>query len=123
MEQVIETLRNKPRTQRMAVIIAGALIVVAGLFPPWMFTFHRSGTGQNIGWQSERNAGYALVFQPPAPRFFTFSSSDEVEVDDSDVTDVVYASFGVRLDTHRLLIEWICILVTFAVVWWCGRPK
>ena len=108
----------------MILILAAAAIVISCLFPPWMFTFHRLATGEDSGWQSERSAGYSLIFWPPNPNFSANGGSDVVEVRDSNLMRVVFlASFGIRLDTSRLIVEWFCILVVAGSAWFCTQPN
>jgi DNA-directed RNA polymerase subunit RPC12/RpoP len=67
--------------------VIGASIAVAVLmatFPPWVYTFDRTGTHRT------RSAGYAFVGAPPPP----------------ESTGV---AFGVRVDIARLVIQWLAV--------------
>lgn len=118
MKTLVETRWGKPERQRVILIVAAAAMVVSGLFPPWMFTFHKSGSG----FQSERSAGYALIFWPPNPGFI--ADHDQVfDLGPVSKGGPFDASCGVRLDTVRLMVEWICILVAGGAAWVCARPN
>jgi CheY-like chemotaxis protein len=64
------------------------LLMFAGLFPPWLFTVDRSGSGNRT--RAEKNAGYHFILTPPQP-------------------ERTYQGYGIRLDTSRLAIEWVSI--------------
>jgi hypothetical protein len=71
------------------LIIAAAIFVLMGIFPPWIYTF------DNRSIHSENPAGYALISEPPDP--------EEYKV-----------QYGVRLDTSRLIVQWLVLLVATA---------
>ena len=75
----------RSRGSALALLIFAAM----GLFPPWLYTRHRSNV--------EQPAGYHLIFAPPAP-----------ERD--------FRSYGVRIDTGRLLIQWAALAAIVAAV-------
>ena len=109
--------------QRILIFTAAA-IVISSLFPPWMFTFHRLARSENAGWQSERSAGYSLIFLPPNPTFVANGGTERVtDMGRVFKDEQIHASFDVRLDTSRLMVEWICILVAGGTAWVCTRPN
>ena len=73
-------------------------ILVTGLFPPWVYTYFRTGTSDASGGRSENSAGYFFIFTPPPPENY-------------------YPTYGVKLDMERLLVEWACILVVSGAAW------
>jgi hypothetical protein len=77
-------------------IIAGAVIVfiLATFVPPWVYTHDRNGSN---GGRARTPAGYYCILSPPSPK--------SASVDD-----------GVSLDMSRLVLEWVCILVTAGAV-------
>lgn len=99
------TMRLKQRSDgRKNVLVWAAVgIVVCGLFPPWLYTYDKSGpTDWNCGhW--EVSAGYAPILKPPEggePKH-----------------DFYNALPGVKLDVTRLLVEWVCILAVSGAAW------
>lgn len=74
------------------VIIAGLVVIVLmGLFPPWIHTI----TDNPL--KIERAGNYGFLLSPPPPgRNFPFLNEN---------------IWGVRLDVSRLLIQWILVVV------------
>jgi hypothetical protein len=80
-----------------AVVQCGALaFILCGLFPPWLYTFNSSD--RNDAASSERSVGFRFILNAPDPS------------DDRN-------GCGVRIDTVRLGIEWLCVLVATGAAW------
>ncbi len=92
-------LNIKSDRRKTILIFAAGAIFVSSLFPPWLHTFYQTGTRDSYGARSEHNAGYHLILAPPSP-----------EYEGATVA-------GVKLDTERLLVEWVCILAAAGAVW------
>jgi hypothetical protein len=84
---------------KIILVLAALAIVVSGLFPPWLYTIYATGTREEVGYRSEKSAGYHFLLRPPPP-----------EIDD-------HPGFGVKLDGERLLIEWVCIVAAGTAAW------
>jgi len=68
------------------IIIAGIVVfILAGLFPPWIYTLHVQA------FDTEKPAEYALIFYPP----------DTEEYD---------PEYGVELDFSRLAVQWLVVI-------------
>jgi hypothetical protein len=87
--------------------IATVAFIVAGLFPPWLYTFDTSGV------HSRKNAGYSFISQPPATDF----ESANKELKRIGIQPYLPEYYGIQIDYIRLSIEWICILVIFGAAW------
>jgi hypothetical protein len=85
---------------KTVLVCASLAILATGLFPPWLYTCYQTGTKDSPGVRSEHNAGYHVIFAPPAPEYVGWPAS------------------GVRLDVGRLLVEWMCILTGAGMI--CG---
>jgi len=72
------------RIQKVVACCGVGLFVLMGLFPPWLYTLDVTGHHWN------KDAGYAIIFSPSNP---------------SPHGDYV----GIRVDTQRLLIQWVCV--------------
>lgn len=89
---------------KIVLLCGGLAFLLAGLFPPWTLILDQGPSNY-----SEKSVRYSSVFSPPAIRplrekFYSgFSSSD--------------ASYRVKIDATRLLIEWACVVVGGAVSW------
>ena len=77
------------KRQMLAFRCGVALIVLMGLFPPWVYTRDARSV------HSRKSAGYYFIFTPPAPEYN-------------------YSSNGVRLDVSRLLIQWLVVATSVA---------
>ena len=76
-----------------AVVGCGALaFIICGLFPPWLYTFNQSSAS------SEISAEFRFISNAPDP---------------SDSRN----GCGVRIDTVRLGIEWLCVLAATGAAW------
>lgn len=78
-------------------IIAGVVFVffLATFFPPWIYTHDRNGSS---GGHAHKPAGFYCILWSPYPK--------SESVDD-----------GVSIDMSRLMLEWLCILVTAGAAW------
>jgi len=76
------------------VSLAALLFVLAAVFPPWVYTFDRTGS------HSRTSADYQFILTPPTPQD----------------TGPFY---GVEIDGPRLAVEWACVLVAAGAVWFC----
>jgi hypothetical protein len=77
------------------VIMAGLVVIVLmGLFPPWVHTVNVSTKLRTI--KIERAGNYGLLFSPPTP---------------ADKETFVSGYWGVHLNVSRLLIQWILVMV------------
>src|SRR5258707_14798264 len=92
-------------TQKWIVIAAAVAIFASGLFPPWLATFDVTASHDSTGRHSENDAGYHLVLTPPPRRDGA-------------------SQFGIKLDTSRLFLEWVCILSAGVTAWMiAAQPK
>lgn len=91
----MKMLKDKARV----VVLCGALaFVLCGLFPPWLYTVSQDGYAAN------KSAGFGLLFDAPDP-------SNRA------------AGSGIRLDTARLAVEWLCVLAATGALWlWFAKP-
>lgn len=85
--------------QRVSIGIGFAFFLFASLFPPWVYTFQRPGIRP-----AHRSAGYRLIFTPPVP---------EKEL----------RFYGIALDVHRLVVEYLIVGVSSTVFFLAGRRK
>lgn len=81
---------NKPQT--ISLSVAAAVLVVNLLFPPWVYTYQRTGISQ-----LRKPAGYALIFSPPPP------------------LQIAGGSHGVAMDTSRLFVQSLIVLICSGV--------
>jgi len=112
-DQSIIVERIKPQQFRHKTGIGGKImlwasvgILVSGLFPPWSYTYYRTGTSYLFGMRSEKDAGYYFILNPPSPE----APPAEDRVEDTP-------AYGVKIDVERLLVEWACILAASGIVW------
>ncbi len=85
--------------EKTTVAVAALAFVLAGLFPPWLYTEDHTNSNSRYGPPGRHlqfNAGYHCIFSAPQ-RTGEFG--------------------GVKLDIERLLIEWACIGVATGAVW------
>jgi hypothetical protein len=85
--------------QRTSLGIGLALFLLASLFPPWVYTLQRPGIRV-----AHRNAGYRLIFTPPAPKRESML-------------------YGVALDVQRLVVEYLVVGVGSAAFFFAGSRK
>ena len=80
----IEKIPEMNKPQKVVLTVGAIIAIFMGLFPPWAYTFDYQSTS------SAKPAGYSLILSPPDP-------------EDNMPT------FGVRLDSNRLFIQWIVV--------------
>jgi hypothetical protein len=85
------------KRQLIALWVGIGVLAVMGVFPPWVRSF--SGAGPRL--PCETAAIYAPIFWPPASR--------KGAVDSWDCDTGSVPSFGVRVDTTRLLVQWFLV--------------
>jgi hypothetical protein len=78
--------------QKAVMLLALALVLLSGLFPPWQYHV------KNLN--SSRSAGYHLIFSPPKP---SRESGRLFGVSPEKTTST--AVFDVRLDTDRFGVQ------------------
>ena len=83
------------KKQRRIIAWTVFVFVPATFFPPWIYTHDQNGTN---GGHAHTPAGYHCILSPPTPE-----------------TDHVVD--GVSIDASRLVLEWLCILVTAGAAW------
>jgi len=119
--------------QKAVLTIGFILILATGLFPPWLQSWDFVAGGEDIWFRIGPGAeSYSWIFQPPgAPGWVTNSfrtpNDKEItgfpEIGDKKITasgmkallNSVPGSWRARIDTTRLMIEWI-IVATGVVV-------
>lgn len=82
--------------QRIVIAIGVVIILIMGLFPPWVATLDRN--------HREYPGDYGLIFSPP------------------DVTDVE-SGYGVHLDISRLIVQWVTVILVVAGIVLILRDK
>ena len=86
--------------KRKLILVLGVVAFLAcGVFPPWVYVM------DNEGLHSQTDAGYGLIFTPPAPRG---------RPDLPFVSEPLYSS---KVDMSRLGIEWACVCALSAAAW------
>jgi hypothetical protein len=73
------------RKQKRLIIVGVLVFILAGLFPPWIYTLHVNRI------DTEKPAGYAPIFDPPSPEKYN-------------------KYYGIKLDVSRLAVQWIIII-------------
>ncbi len=85
--------------RRWGLRLAVMLLIVIGLFPPWIYTFSPRGAAT-----TEKPAGYHFLLAPPPPaRDQPFS--------------------GVALDVPRLLLQYVLGLGIAVGLWRWRKPQ
>jgi addiction module HigA family antidote len=87
--------RNYQRISVQIIKWAAIVFVTSCLFPPWQYTADRNGSE---GFHTRKPAGYAPIFLPPAPEYEG-------------------VSYGVQIDSSRLIIEWAALAAVTGMVW------
>ena len=115
--------------QKVVLTIGFNLILVTGLFPPWLQSWDFVAGGEDVWFRIGLGAeGYSWLFQPPgAPSWVnrSFPTPDNKEITDlppiggkeitaSGMTMLLKSVrmpgyWRARIDTTRLLIEWIIV--------------
>jgi hypothetical protein len=88
-------------------------IVLSGLFPPWLYIFDKGNTSDTAGGHWEVSAGYASLIKPPTLDIYTAEDRNPL----LNYFTLYKARAGLRLDTARLLVEWVCILAVSGAAW------
>jgi|WetSurMetagenome_2_1015567.scaffolds.fasta_scaffold1208274_1 hypothetical protein len=70
--------------QRNILKIMVVVIVLTGLFPPWVQTFKKDGM------YSEKSLGYFIIISPPHP-------------------ESTFRALGIKIDFSRLFLQWFLI--------------
>ena len=88
-------VKTANKKEKIVILVAIAIIIFMGLFPPWTYTYKdKSG-------YSEKPTGYQFVFWPPSPK-----------------KDIEYG-YGLYLDYERLFLQWFMVIIaTFGVFLW-----
>jgi hypothetical protein len=82
------------KKEKIVILVAIAIIIVMGLFPPWTYTCKVGG------FYSEKPMGYQFIFWPPTP-----------EGDNP--------RYGIYLDFKRLFLQWFLVAIsTFGALLW-----
>lgn len=97
MTQETQLARVGKMNRKQGFFLGAAIfvIVLMGLFPPWIHTFNYQGI------YSEEPGGYAFIFDPPAAssKWGTYHH-------------------GLRLDVSRLLLQWAIVGIAVAGLVW-----
>jgi len=90
--KIVEKIADKK--EKIVILVAIAIIIFMGLFPPWTYTYIMQGTC------SEKATGYQFLFWPPAP-------------------EGGHWRFGIYLDFKRLFLQWVMVAIsTFGALLW-----
>ena len=79
--------------QKLVVYLGLSLILLSGLFPPWIHTKSEINPRGGGAIYTEKASGYAFIFIPPDP----------------EPDRRYWAASGVRLDIARLVVQWSII--------------
>jgi hypothetical protein len=72
----------------------GALaFIICGLFPPWLYTH-----SCDYAARAETSAEFSFLLKAPEPRNRAYS-------------------YGIKLDTAKLAVEWLCVLAAAGAAW------
>lgn len=79
------------------IVAVGAIaFALVGLFPPWLRILDYSGS---LSTHSQYDAGYSFICFPPSAK----------PMSRRNIFDDFY--YGIQIDTSRLAVEWLCILI------------
>lgn len=102
--------RHQKRVMWLGIIV----MVAMGVYAPWTITWGPAGGVQTPG-------GYACIFNTPdsLPKRIL----DPIGVKVSGASQQISASFGLRLDVEKLLLQWALVgMVAYGVFMSCkGR--
>jgi hypothetical protein len=101
IEQIKEATKVKipekiaDKKEKIVILVAIAIIIFMGIFPPWTYTFRSSGI------YSEKPTGYRFLFWPPAPE------------------NARRSTYGIYLDYERLFLQWVMVVISTlgALLW------
>lgn len=119
LERLTVRFAKQLRSRKTIVAVAAIAFVLAGLFPPWLYTLDLAD-----GPHARRDAGFAFIFSPPKQEKARYIGYPPGFIPDGGASmDFPPKLFGIQLDTRRLLVEWACILaVGGAALLLCSRP-
>lgn len=99
-----------PNKDQMIVLwVAIGLLSLIGLVPPWVYTHSPRGEGGTS--QSQREAGYHPIFNPPAPQNPLDPAGPATFVD------------GVRMDIPRIAIQCAVVVLVTGGLFWTLRDR
>jgi hypothetical protein len=86
-------IRNRAYENKQTIVlwIGLAVILLMGIFPPWVRTFSVKAS------YSEKNAGYKFILTPPQPV--------------PEESGFGHDFFGIKLDVCRLCVQWVVVSV------------
>lgn len=110
--------------QKHVLLVGIVLVGLAALYPPWLFVdqyFVRSSL------RSERLAGYHFYFAPPAPSLppdcaERLAQPHRYGAPDAR-SDCFLIASSTRIDTGRLAVEWVTIVLVVAGLWFLLRSQ
>lgn len=104
--------------QKIVVWIGLALIVLMGIYPPWVVRLHRTAA-----FMIERpihNRGF--IFDPPNAELADVAADLRWDEWDSSLSNTVLR-MGLHLDSARLAVEWITVVLVVAGLLLCLTDK
>lgn len=90
------------KKQKIISLTALILLIFMCLFPPWKITSENGNT------YIVQPVGYSLIFSPPA-----IEQNDEPEM----------SEYAISLDIERLVVQWVTLLFTVAVLLYLTKEK
>ncbi len=87
-------------TQKKILIVAGTLMVITLLFPPYEIVLP----------QITLNLNWGFLFKPPY---------EYITIPNVDIDQTIYATVNIRM----LLVEWLVLLVVIAIAWFVTKEK
>jgi hypothetical protein len=78
------------KSQKLILTIGAIIAIVMGLIPPWSYTLNFQSASRS------KPAGYFAIVSPPQP-------------------EQNHPAYGVRLDSNRLVIQWVVIAIAIGV--------
>lgn len=96
-------------TRRVILIIAGLLIAVTGMFPPW------TGIYPARGFQIEWQYGRAPLFDAPSKAAVAQKGPGEVREAGTKLGSRAISVIKVQIDHSRLIVEWVVVMALAGV--------